>query len=116
MLEFVAIGQICPIGRPPSRTVIRSRATNLGPRYGRPVTAPNRDTVLQFGIQQALRDGWRVESTGPGFAVLAFGDLRRDEVRPGGHGAVERWPRLIERARVRSERQRRWGHTARAAA
>lgn len=42
------------------------------------VTAPNRDAVLQFGIQQALRDGWRVESTGPGFAVLVIGSNSGD--------------------------------------
>lgn len=39
-----------------------------------PVTRPSRDAILQFGIQQAVAKGWRVESVGPGFAVLVRGD------------------------------------------
>lgn len=36
-----------------------------------PVTAPHH--VLQHGIQKAVADGWRVEATGPDYAVLVRG-------------------------------------------
>lgn len=48
-------------------------------RFG-PVTAPNRDAVLQYGLHRAVADGWRVESIGPGYAVLICGEKSPDVV------------------------------------
>lgn len=44
------------------------------------VTAPNRDDVLAFGLRQAVADGWRVESTGAGYAVLVRGKKQNEIV------------------------------------